>query len=70
MPKIIEASEQQKAHIITHHGLGKFVILPYYDGCNEDIEDYLENYEMHLNSKKLRKELEESVASGDSNLII
>jgi len=60
----ISANIDQKAYIITNHGKGKMVILPYFDGCDEWIEDYIEDYEMMKNKDKLQKELKESLDSG------
>lgn len=58
------------AYIVTNRGEAKMVILPYYDGCDEVIEDYMEDYEIWKNREKLQKEIEESLASGRSDLII
>lgn len=57
-------------YIVTKHGKAKMVILPYYEGGNEALEDYLEDYEIWLNRDKLQEEMRRSAASGDSDLII
>ena len=46
------------------------MLVPYYGGLQEIIEDYLEDMEMHANREKLIKEWRESLASGLSNLTI
>ena len=61
---------KQKSYIVTNRGEGKMIILPYYDGCDRFIEDYLEDYEIALNKEKLEKEFEKSLNSGESNLVI
>jgi len=66
----ITASIKQKSYIVTNRGEGKMIILPYYDGCDRFIEDYLEDYEIALNKEKLEKEFEKSLNSGESNLVI
>ena len=66
----ITASISQKSYIVTNRGQGKMIILPYFDGCDTLIEDYLEDYEMYANKEKLQKEAEESLKSGRSDLVI
>lgn len=82
MKKIITTSELQKkigqisqtidtvSYIVTQHGRGKFVILPYCDGCDEMMEDYLEDCEMMQNREVLKKRFQESHDSGLSDLVI
>ncbi len=66
----ISAEIDKKPYLVTKHGKAKMVILPYYEGGSEAIEDYLEDYEMWLNRDALREELRRSEASGDSGLVI
>lgn len=82
MPKIITTSELQKNigkllqfvgsswAIVTSRGKAKVVMLPYFDQSDKAIEDYLEDYEMHRNAEKLKKEFQESYDSGPSDLVI
>lgn len=82
MPRIITTSELQKHigkllefvgnswAIVTSRGKAKVVVLPYFDHNDEAVGDYLENYEMYKNAKKLRKELQESYDSGPSDLVM
>jgi len=82
MPKIITTSELQKNigkllqfvgnswAIVTSRGKAKVVMLPYFDDNDALLQDYLEDYEMHKNAKKLRKEFQESYDSGPSDLVI
>lgn len=66
----ITASIDERAYIVTNRGHGKIVMLPYYPGCDQSIEEYLKNYEIHLNREKLQKEMEAASRSGKSSLII
>lgn len=66
----ITANISKKSYIVTNRGEGKLIILPYFDGCDEVVEDYMEDFEMYANREKLIKEFKESVDSGDSDLII
>lgn len=58
------------AYIVTKHGYGKMLILPYFDGCDDFIDEYLEDYEIFSKKEELEEELEESYNSGRSDLII
>ena len=60
----ISSKINETAYIVTSHGVGKMVIVPYFDGCDEWIEDYMEDYEIMINKNKLQKELKESLDSG------
>lgn len=53
--------------IVTNRGHAKIVMLPYFPGCDEIIDQYLEDFEIYLNRDKLKKEMEESAASGISD---
>ncbi len=66
----ITASIDEQAYIVTNRGHAKVVMLPYFPGSNSFIEDYLEDFEMWMNREKLQKELQESLDSGDSDLVI
>ncbi len=66
----ISESINEKTYIVTNHGQGKIVLLPYFDGCDELINEYMEDYEMMKNKKKLQKEFKKSHDSGESSLII
>ncbi len=82
MPSIITTSQVQqkigeitanigkKSYIVTNRGEGKMIILPYFDGCDKWMDDYMEDYEMYMNQDKIRKDLEESEASGISDFKI
>lgn len=82
MAKIITTTQAQKTiceiasninvqtYIVTNKGEGRMVILPYFDGCMDRIEDYLEDYEMMINKEKLQKKWKVSSASGLSDLVI
>lgn len=66
----ISANISRKSYIVTSRGVGKIVLLPYFDGCDRIIEDYMEDFEMYANRDKLIKEFKESIASGNSDLVI
>ncbi len=80
MNRIVTTSEvQQKigqitktidteTYIVTSHGKGKMVLLPYFDGCDKNMADYIEDYEMMKNQAVLKKKYVESSASGESSL--
>ncbi|MDP4008464.1 MAG: hypothetical protein Q8P68_04715 [Candidatus Peregrinibacteria bacterium] len=82
MAKIITTTQAQKkmceiakdievtTYIVTNRGEGRMVILPYFDGCMGWVEDYLEDFEMRMNKEALKKELQESLKSGLSDLVI
>ena len=61
---------QTTAYIVTNRGEGRIVMLPYFDGCDEQIEEYMENYEMSLNKETLMKKWDASAKSGASDLVI
>lgn len=60
----------EKFFIVTNRGKARVVMLPYFDGCDALIEDYMEDYEILMNKDKLRKWLNESAESGESDLVI
>ena len=82
MFRIITISEMQKKigkiikdvkntnYLITSRGKAKAVIVPYFEGCEEMIEDFIEDCEMYQNKDALEKEARESLASGESDLVI
>lgn len=66
----ISANIGKNAYIVTNKGKGRMVLLPYFDGCDRYLEDYMEDYEMYSNKDKLQKRLQKSLDSGPSDLII
>ncbi len=82
MNRIITTSQVQKkigeitsnigrgVYIVTNRGMGKIVMLPYFDGCDDKIADYMEDYEIEMNKAKLDDEFNKSSASGESDLKI
>lgn len=54
--------------IVTNRGEGKIVMLPYFDGCDENIAEYMEDFEMAKNQEKLRDRYHKSSSSGKSPL--
>lgn len=57
-------------YIVTNRGEGKIVMLPYFDGCDEMIEEYMEDFEMAQNREKLIKKYKKSNESGEGSLVI
>ena len=53
-----------KAFIVTNSGEGRIVMLPYFDGCIDNIDDYFEDYEMLKNREALMEEFTVSKDSG------
>lgn len=70
--KIGELSQSivQTNYIVTNRGEGRIVMLPYFDGCDENIAEYMENFEMAKNQQKLKEKYEKSLKSGKSSLVI
>ncbi|MBI4994872.1 hypothetical protein HZC21_04500 [Candidatus Peregrinibacteria bacterium] len=56
--------------IVTNRGMGRIVMLPYFDGCDENITEYMEDFEMIKNQKKLKGKYIKSSKSGKSSLVI
>lgn len=82
MNKIITSSELQKeigqiskqigdlTYIVTVHGKGRMVVLPYFEGCDQLMQDYMEDFEMMQNRDKLQKRYKESSDSGAGSLSV
>jgi hypothetical protein len=82
MPKIVTTSELQKNIgqllrwlgranvIVTNRGKATAVVLPYFEESDDLIADYMEEYEMRRNLPALRKQWQESLDSGLSDLVI
>lgn len=66
----ISASVGEQAYIVTNRGEGRIVMLPYFDGCDENIQEYIEDYEMSKNREELKKRYKKSENSGRSSLAI
>jgi hypothetical protein len=66
----ITSNIDKKSYVVTNRGQGKIVLLPYFDGCDEFIEDYMEDFEIMLNKAKLEKQWGKSLNSGESDLVI
>ena len=57
-------------YTIINRGKPRMVMLPYFENNEEFIDDYLEEYEIRKNKKVLQKDLQESLNTGLSDLII
>lgn len=67
MPNIITTTEVQKSigsisgsiteqsYIVTNRGKGKIVMLPYFEGCDDTVADYLEDFAMARNVTVLKQ---------------
>lgn len=66
----ITANIDHKSYIVTNHGKGKILMLPYFDGCDQWAQDYMEDYEITVNKEKLEKKWKESLTSGKSDLVV
>lgn len=64
----ISHSITEQSYIVTNHGEGKIVMLPYFEGCDETIADYMEDFEMTQQAPALRKRYRKSVHSGIGSL--
>ena len=56
--------------LVNNRGKQKMVILPYFEENEDLIADYMEDYFIYKNKKKLQKEAEDSLKSGLSDLVI
>ena len=82
MNKIINTTELQKRigqisrdvdknpYIVVNRGEAKMVLLPYFENCDEDINDYFEDFLMEMNKKNLIQQAKKSERSGLSDLRI
>ena len=66
----ISKSIEDEAFIVTSNGKGKIVMLPYFDGCDANVAEYIEDYEMRQNHEELQKRYQKSSESGASSLAI
>jgi hypothetical protein len=62
----ISSSIGEKCFIVTNYGKGRIVMLPYFDGCDECITEYMEDYLMYKNKEALQKRYKKSLDSGKS----
>ena len=60
----------ENCFIVTNRGKGRIVMLPYFDGCDENIAEYMEDYEMLKNKSNLKSRYKKSSDSGKSDLVI
>jgi len=66
----ISDSIDQVSYIVTNRGQGKIVMLPYFQGCDDNITDYMEDFMMMKNKEALIKRYQTSSKSGKSSLTI
>jgi len=66
----ISAKINENSYIITNRGKAKMILLPYFEGCEDMTEDFIEDCEMCMNKDKLEKQFKESLDSGESDLVI
>lgn len=82
MTKIINTTQLQKKigqisrdvvnnpYIIVNRGKAKMVLLPYFENCDTEIQEYFEDFLMEMNRDTLVKRYKESAKSGLSSLRI
>jgi len=63
-------SDRENIYTFINNGEAKTMLVPYHEGLQEVIENYLEDIEMYANRDTLIKEFKESKESGISSLII
>jgi len=56
--------------ILTNRGKGQSIMLPFFEGNEEAIKHYYEDYEMAQNREKLTQRYNKSLESGVSDLTI
>lgn len=57
-------------YIVTNRGEGRIVMLPYFDGCDENIGEYMEDFEMIKNQQVLKARYKKSSKSGKGSIIV
>lgn len=78
MPTLITKSQLQKnigvigskPYTVINHGKPEAIIFPYFEGCEDAVEDFIETCEMLQNQKRLQKEMQKSLKSGASDLVM
>ncbi len=80
MSKIINTTDLQRTisqivqdvgnnpYIVVNRGHARMVLLPYYEECDEKIEDYFEDYLMEVNKKALKNKYAKASQSGHGRL--
>lgn len=80
--KIITTTELQKNiwsiskdidtnnYTIVNRWKPRMIMLPYFENNEDFVDDYLEEYEIRKNKVKLQKEMQDSMNSGLSDLVI
>lgn len=66
----ISNSITEQSYIVTNRGKGKIVMLPYFEGCDDTVADYLEDFAMVKNAKTLQQRYQKAAKSGRSRLVI
>lgn len=64
----ISNSIETNVFIVTNRGKGRIIMLPYFDGCDENVMDYMEDFEMAKNAEKLKIKYSKSSKSGKGTL--
>lgn len=65
-PGALKTSVKKKGTILTIHGVPEMLVVPYFEGSDEWLEEYMEAYEIAQHQQKLQEELSASKASGES----
>lgn len=70
--KIGQLSESitETNYIVTNRGEGRIVMLPYFDGCDENIGEYMEDFEMIKNQEILKTRYAKSSKSGKGSIVV
>jgi hypothetical protein len=55
---------------VTARGKPRMMLVPYFEGGSDMIDDYMEEFLLWKNRQKLQKEAQNSLDSGLSNLVI
>ncbi len=67
--KVAKASENQ-SFMVTTRSRPKMILVPYFLDGMDIIDDYMEEYFLAKNAKKLQDEAQQSLASGLSDLLV
>ncbi len=67
---VISKNIEHNSFTVTARGKPKMMLVPYFDGCADMIDDYMEEFLLWKNKQKLQKQAQKSLNGGLSNLII
>ena len=70
LQKKISVIGSGKVYTVVNHGHPEAYILPYFEGADDFISDFIEDCEMIMNRERLKVKYQESLESGVSDLTL